>query len=123
MKDKETKSKSMFMDNTFSLAKGIHHINIAKQYFEDISIGTSYDVKMIFNQYIQKCEYIISNVKNRLSDENRAILAQELEDSLSFDAIADKIIRLSIEQRAFVEEILDSMIRGEEIIITDDKNN
>jgi len=120
MKNKLEQAK--FMDNTFSLAKGIHHVNIAKQYFEDLCIGSNYNVKMIFSQYIHKCDFIISNVKDRLSDENREILAKELEDSLSFDAIADKIIRLSTEQRAFIEEILDSMIRGEEVVITDDKN-
>jgi hypothetical protein len=119
MKEKEKQQKSVFTDNTFSLAKGIHHINIAKQYFEDLCLGSSFDVKMIFKQYIHKCDYIISNLKNRLSSENREILAKELEDSMSFDAIADKIIRLNIEQRAFIEEILDSMIRGEEIIVTD----
>jgi len=119
MKNKQEEAK--FMDNTFSLAKGIHHVNIAKQYFEDLCLGANFNVKMIFNQYIQKCDYIISNVKNRLSDENRDILAKELEDSLSFDAIADKIIRLSVEQRAFIEDILDAMIRGEDVVITDDK--
>ena len=77
---------------------------------------------MIFSQYIHKCNFIISNVKDRLSDENREILAKELEDSLSFDAIADKIIRLRVDQRTFIEDILDSMIRGEEVIISDDKN-
>lgn len=113
--------KQRFSDNTFSLAKGLHHINIAKQYFEDVRFGTTNEVKAVFNQYIQKCDWIITNMKDRMNKENRAVLEKELEDSLSFDAINDKLIYLDDSQRAFVEELLDAMIRGEEIKMIDEK--
>lgn len=122
MKQKQLKSEK-FTDNTYSLAKALHHISIAQQYFEDVRLGSSLDVKMIFNQYIQKCQWIISNLKDRLSSENREILAKELEDSLSVDAIADKVILLDNKKRAFIEDLLDSIIRGEDVEIVDDKNN
>ena len=76
---------------------------------------------MIFNQYIQKCQWIISNLKDRLSKENREILAKELEDSLSIDAISDKVVLLDNKKRAFIEDLLDSMIRGEEVIMIKDE--
>lgn len=121
--NKQKLKKEKFTDNTFSVAKALHHISIAQQYFEDVRLGSSLDVKMIFNQYIQKCQWIISNLKDRLSAENREILAKELEDSLSVDAIADKVILLDNKKRAFVEDLIDSMIRGEDVEIIENKNN
>ena len=111
--------KESFADNTYSLAKGMHHINIAKQYFEDVRLGTSGEVKMVFNQYIQKCDWIMDNLKHRLTEENRKNLQAELDDSLSFEAINDKLIRLNSEQRFFLESIIDSLIQGEEIKVVE----
>lgn len=107
--------KESFADNTYSLAKGMHHINIAKQYFEDVRLGTSGEVKMVFNQYIQKCDWIMDNLKHRLTDENRKNLEAELNDSISFEAITDKLVRLNSNQRLLLESIIDSLIKGEEI--------
>jgi len=109
--------KTKFADNTFSLAKALHHINIAKQYFEDVRFGTNKDVKAIFNQYILKCDWIISNVKNRLKEENKIALVEELKDSITFDAITDKLIKLDATQRAFIENLMDSLIKGDGVEI------
>ena len=111
--------KESFADNTYSLAKGMHHINLAKMYFEDVRFGTTGDIKAIFNQYIVKCEWIMDNLKHRLTEENRKNLQAELDDSLSFEAINDKLIRLDSQQRFFLESIIDSLIKGEEIKIVD----
>lgn len=107
--------KESFADNTYSLAKGMHHINIAKQYFEDVRLGTSGEVKMVFNQYIQKCDWIMDNLKHRLTEENRKNLEAELNDSISFEAINDKLVRLDSNQRLLLESIIDGLIKGEEI--------
>lgn len=107
--------KQRFADNTYSLAKGIHHINIAKQYFEDVRLGTNGDVKAVFNQYIQKCEWIISNLMDRLGPENKVALQNELASSIFLEAINDKLIHLNNEQKDFVENLIDSIISGEEI--------
>jgi flagellin-specific chaperone FliS len=107
--------KQRFTDNTYSLAKGIHHINIAKQYFEDVRLGTTGDVKAVFNQYIQKCEWIISNLMDRLGPENKKSLQDELSSSIFIEAINDKLIHLNDEQKEFIENLLDSIISGEEI--------
>ena len=118
---KVVKERKTFTDNTYSLAKALHFIDLAKQYFEDVQLGTTGEIKMIFNHYIQKCDWIIHNLKDRLSPENREILAKELEGSLDINAIMDKVIHLDNKQKAFIEDIIDGMIRGEEVIVVDDK--
>ena len=118
-----TNPKYDFTDSTFSLAKGLHHINIAKQYFEDVRHGTYGDVKAIFNQYIQKCEWIITNVTHRLKDENKKAIEAELKESMTFEAINDKLILISQEQRDFVEEIISAIINGEKIEIEKNDTN
>lgn len=112
------KNRESFSDNTYSLAKSLHHINIAKQFLEDVKLSTTGEVKFIFNQYIQKCDWILNDMKSRLNDESRIILSKELEDSLSFDSINDKLIYLDNDQRNMVEDIISEMIKGQEIKIT-----
>lgn len=107
--------KQRFTDNTYSLAKGLHHINIAKQYFEDVRYGTSNEIKAVFNQYIQKCDWILANMRDRMGNEQKAVLKKEMEDSLTFEAINDKLIYLDNSQRAFLEELIDAMIKGEQV--------
>lgn len=111
-----------FTDNSYSLAKGLHHANIAKMYFDDIRTGASGDIKNIFNQYIQKCDWIIDSIKCRLTNENREALKKELENSISFEAINDQLIRLDEKQRAFIEKIITAMAAGEEVKIVDSTN-
>lgn len=123
-KQKETVTKTnSFTDSTYSLAKALHFIDLARQYFEDVQFSTEKDIKTIFNQYIQKCNWIIFDVKSRLSNENRELLAKELEGSLDINAIMDKVIHLDNKQKAFIEDIIDSMRKGEEVIIVDDKKD
>lgn len=112
-------NKEKFSDNTYSLAKGLHHINIAKMYFEDVRYGTTGEIKLVFNQYIQKCDWIIANMKDRLAKENRLTLEKELSESLTFEAINDKLIHLDNNQRNFIENIIDAFIKGEEIKVID----
>lgn len=107
--------KQRFTDNTYSLAKGLHHINIAKEYFEDVRLGSTGDVKMIFNNYIQRCDWILTNMTHRMSQESREALKRELSGSFSMEAINDKIIHLDSKQRDIIENIMDRMISGEQI--------
>ena len=112
--------KEKFTDNTFSVAKGLTHIHIAKQYFEDVKMDASKDIKMIFSQYVNKCDWILDNLRHRLNEENRKILDIELNNSLVIDSITDKVSMLNTESKEIIEEIIDSFIKGEEIKITRD---
>jgi len=117
------KTNPSFADSTFSLAKGLHHINIAKQYFEDVRMGTFGDVKAIFNQYILKCEWVINNVTHRLKDENKKAIEKELKESMTFEAINDKLILLDNKQRDYVEKLIEAIINGDKINVEKEKNN
>ena len=110
-------SQNSFVDNTYSLAKGLHHINIAKAYFEDVRLGTTGAVKSVFNQYVQKTDWILNDMKDRLNEESRSILKKELEDSIALESIIDKLIHLDTKQRDFIENLLESMRKGEEVKI------
>lgn len=112
--------KQQFVDTTYSLAKSLHHINNAREYFYDVSRDCNGMIKHIFNGYINKCDFIINGIKDRLGSESVAILNKELEDSFVIEAINDKIMHLSSEQRDFIENLIDSMIKGEKVIVVDD---
>lgn len=103
--------------DTFSLAKGLHHINIAKQYFEDVKIGCTGDLKNTFNGYINKCDYILNNVFDKLGEETREIYKEELSDSLGIDHINDQLMRLDNTQRSQIEEIINNIVKGQKITI------
>jgi hypothetical protein len=114
--------KERFTDNTYSLAKGLHHINIAKMYFEDLHRSTSGPVKQVFGQYILKCDWIYRNIYDRLGSESRESFRKEMSDSITIEAISDKIVRLDEKERLFIEDIMDAIIRGEEILVMDKEN-
>lgn len=112
--------KQQFSDNTYSLAKGLQHTNIAKEYFEDLKRGTTGEVKNMFNSIVVKLDWIKNNIRDRISDESREVFNKELSDCLTFDSINDKLIRLTTEQRSLVETVIDSLISGEEVKIVDE---
>jgi hypothetical protein len=112
--------KQNFEDVTYSLAKGLQHVNMAKQYLEDVKRETDRDVKNLFASMILKLDWILSGIKNRISDDSRKVFNNEMSDSLAFDSIMDKMVRLNTEQRNFIESIADSFIKGEEVRIVDE---
>ena len=113
--------KQHFVDSTYSLAKSLHHINNAREYFYDVSRDCSGMIKHIFNGYINKCDFIINGIKDRLGAESVEILKKELGDSFVIEAINDKIMHLTSEQREVIETLIDSMIKGEKVVFVDDK--
>ena len=102
---------------TYSLAKGLHHLNIAKQYFEDVKMGCVGEVKNTFNGYVNKCDWILNNVFDKLSDEKRKIYKEELSDSLSIDSINDQLMLLDNTQRSQIEELLEAIVKGKRVTI------
>jgi hypothetical protein len=103
--------KENFVDTTYSLAKSLHHINIAREYLEDVKRETKGTVKDLFNNYINKCDFIIHNMRDRLTPENREVFKQELKDSFMIEAINDKLIHLDEHQRLEVESFIDELIK------------
>ena len=103
--------------DTYSLAKGLHHINNAKQYFEDVKIGCTGDLKNTFNGYINKCDYILNNIFDKLGEDTRKVYKKELSDSLGLDAINDQLMMLDGNQRIQVEELLEAIVKGKKVTI------
>jgi hypothetical protein len=103
--------KESFIDTTYSLAKSLHHVNIAKEYLQDIKRDTKGPVKDLFNGYIMRCDFILNNMRDRLNPKNREILKQELKDSFMIEAINDKLIHLDEQQRLQVETFIDELIK------------
>jgi hypothetical protein len=103
--------KENFVDTTYSLAKSLHHINIAREYLEDVKRETKGTVKDLFNNYINKCDFIIHSMRDRLTPENREVFKQELRDSFMIEAINDKLIHLDEQQRLEVENFIDDLIK------------
>jgi len=102
----------MTESDIFSLAKALHHINIAKDYFEVVKITAHSSLKNTFNGYINKCNFILGDINSKLGDNTRLIFKEEMSDSLSFDHIHNQLIMLNNEQRGHVEEIVDALVKG-----------
>jgi hypothetical protein len=103
--------------DTFSLAKGLHHINIAKQYFEDFRMDCTGDIKNTVNGYINKCDWILNNIYDKLGEETRKVYKEELSDSLGLDAINDKLMILDNAQRLEIEDMLDAITKGKKVTV------
>lgn len=103
--------------DTYSLAKGLHHLNIAKQYFEDVKLGCTGEIKNTFNGYVNKCDWILNNVFDKLSNDKRKIYKEELSDSLSIDSINDQLMMLDNTQRSQIEELLEAIVKGKRVTI------
>lgn len=103
--------------DTFSLAKGLHHINIAKQYFEDFKINRNGGIKNAVNSYINKCEWILNDIFDRLGEHTRKVYKEELSDSLSLESINDKLMILDTAQRLEIEDMLDAIIKNKKVTV------
>lgn len=103
--------KQRFKDTTYSLAKSLHHINIAREYLHDVRRDSEGSIKNVFNQCVLKCDWIIANFSDRLSDSSKKILKQELADSFLIEAINDKLIHLNNQQRTEVESFIEKLIK------------
>lgn len=105
--------KQQFKDTTYSLAKALHHINIANEYLNDVRRDSNGEVRHLFNGFINKCNWILSSISDRLSDDSRTILKKELDDSFQLEAINDKLIHLDSKQRQEVELFIEKMITND----------
>jgi hypothetical protein len=103
--------------DAFSLAKGLHNVNMALTYFKMVKADCKGDVKNTFNGYINKCEYIINDIKSSLGKEIRDVFNEELRDSLEIFDINDKILHLNSDQRVLIDNILDDIIKGKDVKI------
>jgi hypothetical protein len=103
--------------DTFSLAKGLHHMNIAKQYFENFKISCKGDIKNVVNGYVNKCNWVLNDIYDRLGERTRKVYREEMSDSLSLDSISDKLMILDNAQRLEIEDMLDAITKGKKVTV------
>lgn len=111
-----------FKDTSFHLAKALHFNKVSMEYFELLRIGSKGETKMLFNQCIQRSQWIYNNIYCRLSDNSRAILKKEMSDSLVFDEIINKLVLLEPQQRTVIEDIINQLAKGETIEFVQQNN-
>lgn len=110
-------SKQSFTDNTYSLARALHNIKIGKEYFDFLKMENEGELKNLFHHCSLKSQWIIDNIYDRLNDESRAVLKEELSDSLCIDSINDNLVHLTNEQRLTIEKITEAMKKGEDVYV------
>ena len=111
-------SKEQFKDKNFLIAKSLHHVSIAKQYFESVALDYKQGAKQLMNLYASKMDYLIKDITDRLNDESRKHFNDALikGDTLFYDDIGTKLMHLNEKQREVIQAIVDGMLEGEEIL-------
>jgi len=110
--------KEHFEDNTYGLLKAMHHTKIAMDYFEDVSKNYHNGAKHIMLQYAQKCKWILDNIRHRVPSDFAASIDNDMKDSLFLDALEDRLIHFSPQQREMIEQIIELMSKGETIEVS-----
>lgn len=108
-----------YTDNSYCLTKALFHASSCLQFLEVIKIDTKGEVKNLFNLLINKIEFVVNNITHRLNDEDRKILKEELDDSISVQAILDDLVRLNPKQRETIENLTNALVKGETIEFID----
>jgi len=109
------------------ILKAIHSIRRAKDNFDVFCLGAvTKDVKKQFLGYSNRLEWIINDIKchPQCSNEIRNAINEEWQsDVYTIDAIQEKVLKLTPQERDSIETILDCILSGETInIVYDDTN-
>ncbi len=106
-----------FKDQTYDLAKALHYVSIAGKYFEMIAVGYEKGAKQLMGLYSNKMKWVINDIYDRLSDDSRKFYKESLikGDTVFLDAISNKFLHLSEEEKNVVEAIVDNIIKQKEI--------
>ena len=114
--------REQFRDTSFHLAKALHFNEVSKQYFELLKIGSQGETKNMFNQCIQRLDWVYHNIYDRLSQNSKDILKQEMSDSLAMDSIMDGLVLLTPENRSMIENLIASLNKGETVEFVQQNN-
>ena len=110
--------KEKFVDSSYSVLKALHHIKIAMEYFDDVSKGYKGDAKQLMLSYANKCNWIMNDIRLRIPREMMDSIDADMRDSLFLDAIEDKVIHLTENQKELIEQVVDLVSRGETIEVS-----
>lgn len=104
-----------------NLTKAIYYAGIAKKFFEGFRDECKQDAKRQANLWVNKIEFILSDVYSALTPAARELYLDELKngDVLFLPSMSEKLLRMSPEQREFVELMCVQILRGEKIEVED----
>lgn len=106
------KDKEHFSDSAHDLLKSLVHLSIAKLYFKMLKIGKKELLKNLFNQFIQRCEWIERNIYDRMDEVSRKQFKEyQLEgDNMFYDELSSKLLLLNEKQKPLVEDFVNGLI-------------
>lgn len=107
--------RESFKDTSYKLAKALHFNKCSREYFEMLRLDAKGETKLLFQNCIQRLDWVYHNIYDRLSENSREILRTEMQDSLAFDEIMNQLILLQPEQRSLIENIISALNKGETI--------
>lgn len=104
-----------------NIVSGIHHLLMATEHFESFRRDHQHSKgDILFKGYTQRIRWILTDLKTHpfLPDTVRSGIKKEIEsDVFAIPAINEKISLLKPEHREHLEEIIDRLINGEELIV------
>lgn len=110
-----------------SMVAFIQHLKIADEYLKDYIRANPESLgEKIFSDYSRRINFILKDMltNTKFPDIVRDGLRKEINsDVLAIPEIENKISLLSPEKRELIESVLDAMLSGEEIIVTDIKEH
>lgn len=106
-----------------NIISAIHNLKQANEHFESFQREhPNTKGAKLFGGYSKRLDWIFKDLVSHplLTDEVRKGVRQEWEsDVFSVPAINEKVALLNPEQREAIEEIIDQMLSGQEVIIRD----
>ena len=114
------KQKEHFSDTNYDLAKSLYHISIAKQYFEMIQVDKTYNIKALFSQYINKLDYVVNNIYDRLGDEGRKFYSDSVihGDTVFHSQISELLLHVPEQQKPLIESIVIALVKGYDVKVS-----
>ena len=113
------------MTHQSNIVCGIHHVKLAMEYFEDF--GRQYPRTKgsdLFKIYIRKLDWVLKDIVTHpaLPQPVRDGIKKEIQsDLMTVPAIAEKVALLNPESREAVEELIDTILNGAEVVIENKK--
>lgn len=99
--------------STFAIAKGLHHANAAKFYFEQVinELNLRFTDKHTMNGLAAIANKIVTSMLSKVPDgEVKNMLLEEMQDPLAIDAFCDTFIKLNLENRTKAEDYLEHIL-------------
>lgn len=100
---------------------GLQHLRRAYDYWSSFKLDNPESrAARIFGQYCNKMEWIVNDLKTYplFPDIVRQSIGKEWKaDQFTSDAIQEKIALLTPDQRTIIEEIIDTVLKGEKLQI------